>query len=1112
MSIEEIRQSASSGQLIVVLGAGASIALMPKSKKGLSWIGLVRSGLDYGRNRGLINDSQYHRHLDALASDDIDDLLGVAEFVGRKLESPHGDIYARWMRSVFESWKPEAGGMQNALRAIDVQKIPIATLNYDTMAEVCTGASSIDFANNEALMGWMRKEKEGILHLHGVWTNPANCIFGIRDYQSTLSDEMRQFVQRSLGSLNRILFIGCSDTFSDPNFSALISWLRKYTGANTPQHYALVRDIEVHKRLADESWRGFVEPIAYGSDFNELPAFLLNCFPTRRSPTAHASKEKTAARRDAEVIEAYRSFLLRDCGEMTIEGMRADMDTAQRKFDLEKLFVPLDVTPFPPEIPLADPERHIKTQKWLAENSKPISFSSAFEKTRKIALLALPGGGKTLLLKRLAVAYASSQRREASSDKLPPLDLVPVMIRCREWKEHIRKPIPTLLKCIASITGEISLEGLALALEKQFKSGTVLLLIDGLDEIHDDADRSIFVENLEKFLERYPKIRLLVTSREAGFDLVAPCLIRFCSKFRIAPLSEQAITSLCEYWHRLMIGGTPEAIDEGQVVAGNLVKSEPLRRLAENPLLLTMLLVVKHGAGRLPPDRVSLYDRAVEVLLDTWNIKGHEALNVKEAVPQLACLAYELMRQGKQTATELEILKILTAARDALPMVGRYAKDSPHDFLKRVELRSSLMLEGGHTIENGKPVTFYQFRHLTFQEYLAAVSCVNGYTLSEEKNVSILASLKENLTSDEWKEVIPMAAVLARTQSGPLLNALVEAAESEKKDFLENQHSVGDKLTLENRLPPATSRLARAMIEEAVFLPGTLDKAVHLITFFAAGCHSNENWPALSRGPYGPDIRNAALSIFLDSPYAYPTLARNTVALLEAHAEPSGFWTSDHCEETLIARLNSQDVYNLARAILGVAGSFWIHRKEASLARSYNIYRCLEESLFDSREMIRTAAAWSWGFWRHLQGEIKRLKPKVDSKVVNHLVSMYIDEITGGSAGGIYSLNFVVAGLFGIRREDCSLTISRDKENILRKLIQNYEDGDISGHDHKMALIRITFLLNEVFDDNYVRKFIEKYPMASFEEAQCEDIFDALGISSSVEDKKRHGRRNPRTS
>ena len=883
--------------------------------------------------------------------------------MGRKLGAPKGHDYARWMRDVLGNLTPEVGAMQNALRAISASKIPIATLNYDTLVEKSVGLQAIDFVDIDSVMRWTRKEVEGVLHLHGVWTNPANCVFGIRDYHSALSDETRSQVQRSLSSLNRLLFIGCGDTFIDPNFSALVSWLRQNLGASSLKHYALVRNKEVTTKLADPAWRGFVEPLAYGEEYADLSAFLLNHFPTRRSSNARVSRQKSVEGQSIQTIDAYRQFLLRDCGEMTIEGMRADMDTAQRKFDLEKLFVPLEVNYFPPAIPLNDPDRKAKLAEWHNENADPVAFASAFKENHRIALLALPGGGKTLLLKRLAVAYSHPPRRASSADNLPALDLLPVMIRCREWKEHIRKPLPTLLKSMAEITGETKLEGLAEALEKRLKAGTVILLVDGLDEIHDDGDRSVFVENLEKFLESYTKIRFVVTSREAGFDLVAPCLNRFCAKLKIAPLNRKAIEDLCDYWHQLMSAGTPDSVSEGKLVAKVLLEGESLRRLAENPLLLTMLLVVKHGAGRLPPDRVSLYNRAVEVLLDTWNTKGHDALNVKEALPQLACLAFELLRQGKQTATEREILEILNRARIELPMLGRYAKDSPHEFLKRVELRSSLMLEGGHTSESGSTVPFYQFRHLTFQEYLSAVAAVEGHTLSNKRG-SLLSAFAENLVSDEWKEVIPMAAVLARTQAEPLLEALVALAELEKGRYLQ-EHADEHQGFPEYRLPPATGRLAQSMAEEAIFDAVTLAKAVNQVAFFARGCRSNDNWQAISRGPYGPDLRQAALDLFIGlERQPDVALTRNTVALLEAHNEIAGFWTGSDCETELLTRLSFRG-RDETRAILSICGAFWQFRERAAPARSQRIYIVFEQAMWSNNPSTQRAAVWAWGFWRH---------------------------------------------------------------------------------------------------------------------------------------------------
>ncbi|MEG6444805.1 NACHT domain-containing protein [Enterobacter roggenkampii] len=325
-----------------------------------------------------------------------------------------------------------------------------------------------------------------------------------------------------------------------------------------------------------------------------------------------------------------------------------------------------------------------KLNNWLEKNKEVKQFGDVFSKTKGIALLALPGGGKSLLLKRLAVAYASPDRRSSSDDNLPDIDLMPVLIRCREWRDYITLPIATMLRKLPDISGQSVLEGVGTALISQFSKGNVLLLVDGLDEIHDDGERTIFAENLRNFIDQYPKTKLVITSREAGFSLVAPFLASYCEQWRVAPLNPQTIKILCNYWHQLMVGQSPEAISDAERLGEVLVSNQSLKRLAENPLLLTMLLVVKHGAGRLPPDRVSLYSRAVEVLLDTWNIKGHEALNTKEAIPQLSYVAFELMKAGKQTATETELLNLLEQARENVPQIKRYAKDTPYEFLKRV--------------------------------------------------------------------------------------------------------------------------------------------------------------------------------------------------------------------------------------------------------------------------------------------------------------------------------------------------------------------------------------------------------------------------------------------
>lgn len=968
-ALSAIKESIDKGELVVVVGTGCSLSLTNGQLPTLSWKGLVSSGLKFSLERGKITDSQFTVRSGMLDSPDIDDILSAAEFVGVKLGAPAGDLYARWLNQSFQSARPENVEMAEAIKSIASLGVPICTLNYDSLLEQVTGLPSINSVDVRKATSWMRREESGILHLHGGWQEPSTCVLGIRDYDRELTSETRDLLQRALGSYKRLLFVGCGDTFGDPNFHALTGWLREKMGASTLQHYALVSDSQVSERRLDETWHGFVEPIGYGTTHADLPKSLMNMFA---SPSVipgtilRKSSDKTA--KHTELVSKYMEFLVRDCGQMTIEGVRADMDTAQRRFDLEKLFVPLDLLPCPPDISLDDPTRHEKLNRWRRKNKLPTAFGDIFERAKGLALLALPGGGKSLLLKRLAVAYANPERRSKSNDGLPNIELVPVLIRCREWRAHISLPIPTLLKSLPDITGQPELDGISVALTPLFKTGKILLLVDGLDEIHDNASRTVFVENLRSFLDQYPKTKLVVTSREAGFNLIAPYLASHCERWRVAPLSEEAITDLCSHWHKLMVGDSSEAIEDAEALSEVLTSNLALKRLAENPLLLTMLLVVKHGAGRLPPDRVSLYSRAVEVLLDTWNIKGHAALNMKEAIPQLSYIAFELMQAGKQTATEQELLVLLEKARVNVPEINRYAKDTPYEFLKRVELRSSLLLEAGHVVEGSKPVPFYQFRHLTFQEYLAALAIAEGYYDGYDIKTPITKPLARRLASDEWKEVVPMTAVLAKKQAEPLIRALVRQGVTLAEKVAAGKSFPGKENweAYPGELPGVIARLTQSLIEEAQAEPNTLTSALRLVVYFARGCHSNMDWKSLSRGPYAQELMHQAWLFYNPMNWPENTLARNTYAHIAGLRKPAEYWLSKEGQAELNEFLNGPCPEKICLGLMTSVGAMFTSQFNLDSHKGEpEIYTRFEEFIYHESLAISHVALWNWAIYRY---------------------------------------------------------------------------------------------------------------------------------------------------
>lgn len=1065
--LQQIGESAKRGELVVVIGAGVSTAL--SDMKLPSWVGLIKDGIEYCEMKGKITGIQKTNYLSHLESNDIDELLGVAEFMARKLDAPKGDLYARWLQQKLSIVEPSNQEMIDAIITLRNAQIPICTLNYDSLLEQVTGFPTINMSSTPHVTEWMRRSRQGILHLHGTWDTPTSCILSIRDYETTLEDEVRDLIQRSLGTFRRLIFIGCGTTFNDPNFSALIKWLRLNISAAQLQHFALVRENEVAERNADPTWHGFIEPISYGLNYTDLPKFIKDVFSLKlqkKPKILLSTKNKEENNNNKKIIENYKKFLIKDCGQMVIEGVKADMDTSKQKFDIEKLFVPLSVQACPPDFSQNDPDREKKLQEWQKQNKGPITFGGAFSKHKRLALLALPGGGKTMLLKRLAVAYADADRRQIGGDELPTVDVLPVLIRCREWREHIHRPISTLLDRLPDITGQINLSGLFNAIIPLLKSGRVLFLVDGLDEIHNDADRSTFVEHLESFLEEYPRISLVVTSREAGFNLVAPCLMRFCERFRVAPLDDKAISVLCDYWHFLMVGESTEARSEAESLANYLTSSPALRRLAENPLLLTMLLVVKHGAGRLPPDRVSLYGRAVEILLDTWNIKGHAALNLKEAIPQLACAAFELMRKGQQTATEKELLILLEEAREKLPQIRRYAKDSPYEFLKRVELRSSLLLEAGHQLENGITVPFYQFRHLTFQEYLAAVAVSEGHYMDYKTNNNVLTPLSDFLINEKWKEVIPMAAVLAGKQAEPLISNLVNECEL-LKEKVENGVPFDGEANWFQQLPSPVARLTQCLIEEAEGSQETISRALPLVAFFAHGCRSGDDWTALARGPYGAEILYQAWQLYKTMNYPSETWARNTCASLGARKKPTEYWFSQEGKAELLKVLDCDNLDNLGLGLLTWVGIIFDFDDDENMAFNVPMDK-VENLLFCEEHHIWHAAAWLFALARYHNPSLSY--PTI--KILDRLFDLWKTEL---KYGGDRIADFSLSQCMGMLRDNWRPAISEQEKTSILNIIESSDFGLHDGESgEKLSSLFIAFHARNIISDKKLIKCLKE--------------------------------------
>jgi energy-coupling factor transporter ATP-binding protein EcfA2 len=476
-----------------------------------------------------------------------------------------------------------------------------------------------------------------------------------------------------------------------------------------------------------------------------------------------------------DVQANYRRWIGEECGYIHLDGLPADTDLSATRLKLERLFIPLRVI-------------HYLRRKGRMRRRRPPTWRTSIpsgeflKKNDHVVFLGTPGAGKSTLLKRLATAYAFPERRLEIADDLPDRDWLPLVLRCRELRDRAYRPIVELLDDIPRHAGMNirECEVFQKSIHERLREGRILLLIDGLDEISDEGARQAFASHLRTFVAMFPQAALVVTSREAGFRLIAGVIVGVCRQAKLDHLTEEDVVTLCERWHVEVVGDNKKVRAEAQELGYAIWNNARIRELAENPLLLTTLLVVKRWIGELPRSRTALYRETIRVLIRTWNVEGYAPLDEDETLAQLSYVACAMMEEGNHQINRTALLRLLQDARQELEAELRFARTSSQEFLDRIEYRSSLLMQTGHGVDRGVTEPIYEFRHLTFQEYLAARGYVEQQYQNRGAEKSLADLLETHFNDERWREVIPLAAVLAGRKAEELIRRLTAKCESSK--------------------------------------------------------------------------------------------------------------------------------------------------------------------------------------------------------------------------------------------------------------------------------------------------------------------------------------------
>ena len=782
--IDQLQREIASGQLVVVVGSGVSVAACGNQEvdghKVATWSGLLEHGVD--------------RLIAIGAADGGEEMLrnmirsGITDF----MISAAGMITERFKArsdGTLRSWLEETIGvlqLQDATLLQQIANLPglVATLNYDNLLEEVTGRPAVTWQEANAVQDVLRGTREAILHLHGEYQKPESVVLGLDTYHKVKDDPHGKAVMQCLTLSKTLLFVGCGDTVLDPNFQQLITWGKEALKDVVPRHRLLCRTSELgafQQKLTDAPW---LQSIAYGDDYTELGPFLRSLVPAGAAAGAMASApgRPRPAQAPSLDLSGYREAMARHYGHLKLEELDATSSDMPRGIRVTEVFIPPTVRECEQFLPRAmelpkELQRRLREQEaldgtelqeeelasllrtYLDQSPQPMLELLAEPSQRKLVVLGDPGSGKSLLLQYLVLAWADAND--------PPLGdaPLPLLIELRDYASRRAKgEVSGFLDYLGrseSLRWRLDPE----ALEHWLRHNRTQVLLDGLDEVFDPQLRQEVTTAIHRFADDYPDAQIVVSSRLIGFQHERWRQEGF-RPFMLQELDQEQRELFLRRWHQLAYEDESKGERKRASLLQAIQQSPAIQQLAGNPLLLTLMAILNR-TQELPRDRAELYSQCARLLLHQWKTElAFEAypelaqawLDGKDKLELMKRIAWTLQGGVDGAAGNLTNLIEENQLERTLSegLQGMRGLDLRFDRAARALIEQLLGRNFMLCFMGGAN---YAFVHRTFLEYFCAEAIVDRFQVDQTLTFEELkADIFGRWPDETWHEVLRLVA------------------------------------------------------------------------------------------------------------------------------------------------------------------------------------------------------------------------------------------------------------------------------------------------------------------------------------------------------------------
>jgi hypothetical protein len=433
-----------------------------------------------------------------------------------------------------------------------------------------------------------------------------------------------------------------------------------------------------------------------------------------------------------DAAEAYRAKIKKHNGTMQIMGMAEpvplddifteaymlDKPTAFGRFDIERL-----------KQMSADPDAP-------PPNAKRIGGLTLVNKKKNLFILGKPGAGKTTFLKYIALQAAEQN-----------IDKIPIFISLKRWADSGAELMPFIVERF-DICDFPEAQPFV---EELLKSGSAIVLFDGLDEVNQEGGRrDKQTRAMKDFIEKYDRTQCLITCRIAANVYFFQSL----SYVEIADFTEKQIEIFVGNWFRNKEGAKEKETSNKFLAEFAKGDNRGLRAMARTPLLLTLLCLAFNETLSIPPRRVVLYREALDALLKQWDASRrierdeiYRKLDLVHKENMLARIAAETFEKNEYFIPQEELERLIIDYVENIPPHETGKATDGETILKAIEVQHGIFVERARKI--------YSFSHLTFQEYFTA-----KYIVANAEKGTVTNLVKAHCADRRWREVFHLTASL----------------------------------------------------------------------------------------------------------------------------------------------------------------------------------------------------------------------------------------------------------------------------------------------------------------------------------------------------------------